>query len=423
MGQPRWEVRLGSEFVDFDLKSQQQLERAMQAGESQLKLLLAGRSFTVAWSRAADDCWDMAMRSDARPERVRPVRRHAPPPGGAAMEAAMDRDAREEAKQADQRGDVARRRDGSGRSSLGAACERGGGAGAERGGGTGRGGPSGSGGGSGSSGAAAEAAEVDEPAPLRRRSLAPEPEEEAQLGKDKERWVLLTPDEMRAAAALHYTEYTWDHGLTPAEVALPWRGLPSQHRRAARHLGYTSSTWDEEREMQGDLNEELEMQGDRHEKLGLVPGAAADPKPVRVRGHGGKPFSAAEEDELRRGVRLHGNGAWATILRTGSFAAHRTNVDLKDKWRNMARAAEPRSTGTPPPLGGGSEARQRSKRPLSPYSPTTGPAGGGAPRQRTSTPATPATPATALPRPPPASVPRGSAAATPAAAAASPGSR
>ena len=181
--------------------------------------------------------------------------------------------------------------------------------------------------------------QADEPAPLRRRSLAPEPEEEEQLGKDKERWVLLTPDEMRAAAALHYTEYTWDHGLTPAEVALPWRGLPSQHRRAARHLGYTSSTWDEEREMQGDLNEELEMQGDRHEELGRVPGAAADPKPVRVRGHGGKPFSAAEEDELRRGVRLHGNGAWATILRTGSFAAHRTNVDLKDKWRNMVRDA------------------------------------------------------------------------------------
>jgi len=193
MDQSRWEVRLGSEFVDFDLKSQQQLERAMQAGEFQLKLLLAGRSFTVAWSRAADD-WDITMRSDARPERVRPVRRHAPPPGGAAMETAMDTEhkgAREEAEQADQRGDGARRCDGSGRGSLGTACERGGGAGAERGGGTGRGGPSGSGGGSGSSGAAAEAAEADEPAPLRRRSLAPETEEEEPLGKDKVRWLLL----------------------------------------------------------------------------------------------------------------------------------------------------------------------------------------------------------------------------------------
>lgn len=189
MGQPRWEVRLGSEFVDFDLKSQQQLERAMQAGQFQLKLLLAGQSFTVAWSRAADDCWDIAMRSDARPERVRPVRRHvaAPPvPPSAAMDTEAD-----EAEHADQRGDGARRRDGSGRSSLGAARERGGGAGAERGGGTGRGGPSGSGSGSGTSGAAAEAAEADEPAPLRRRSLSPEPEEEEQLGKDKVRWLLL----------------------------------------------------------------------------------------------------------------------------------------------------------------------------------------------------------------------------------------
>ena len=57
----------------------------------------------------------------------------------------------------------------------------------------------------------------------------------------------------------------------------------------------------EEREMQGDLSEDHEMQGDRHEELGLAPGAAAAPKPARVRGHGGKPFSAAEEDELRRG--------------------------------------------------------------------------------------------------------------------------
>ena len=57
----------------------------------------------------------------------------------------------------------------------------------------------------------------------------------------------------------------------------------------------------EEREMHGDLSEDHEMQGDRHEELGLAPGAAAAPKPARVRGHGGKPFSAAEEDELRRG--------------------------------------------------------------------------------------------------------------------------
>ena len=47
--------------------------------------------------------------------------------------------------------------------------------------------------------------------------------------------------------------------------------------------------------------EEPEMQGDLQEEPRLVPGAAAAPKQARVRGHGGKPFSAAEEDELRRG--------------------------------------------------------------------------------------------------------------------------
>ena len=89
MSQPRWEVCLGSEFVDYDLESQQRLERAMQAGEVELQLLLAGRAFMVAWSRAsADDCWDIAMRSDAHPERVRPVRRHTPPRAAPAPERA-----------------------------------------------------------------------------------------------------------------------------------------------------------------------------------------------------------------------------------------------------------------------------------------------------------------------------------------------
>ena len=66
--------------------------------------------------------------------------------------------------------------------------------------------------------------------------------------------------------------------------------------------------------------------------------AAASPwDEPRVRG---LPFSAAEEEELRKGVALHGNGAWAAIIYAGRgiFAAQRTNVDLKDKWRNMVRA-------------------------------------------------------------------------------------
>ena len=52
------------------------------------------------------------------------------------------------------------------------------------------------------------------------------------------------------------------------------------------------------------------------------------------------PFSKAEEAALRRGVEVHGTGAWAVILGSGRFAPQRTNVDLKDKWRNMATGVE-----------------------------------------------------------------------------------
>jgi hypothetical protein len=43
-----------------------------------------------------------------------------------------------------------------------------------------------------------------------------------------------------------------------------------------------------------------------------------------------------------QGVALHGTGAWAAIIAAGRdiFAAQRTNVDLKDKWRNMVRSGE-----------------------------------------------------------------------------------
>ena len=207
MSQPRWEVCLGSEFVDYDLESQHRLERAMQAGEVELQLLLAGRAFTVAWTRAgADDCWDIAMRSDAHPERVRPVRRHTPPRAAPAPERARAvepevkqerssrsdergrrdsdrRDPRDE-RERDRRRDDARRSDGSGRSRIGGASERGGGTAS---GGTSAGGSSGGSGGGGGA-AAAEASEADDAAPLRRRHLAAESDEEVQLlGKDKVR--------------------------------------------------------------------------------------------------------------------------------------------------------------------------------------------------------------------------------------------
>ena len=47
-----------------------------------------------------------------------------------------------------------------------------------------------------------------------------------------------------------------------------------------------------------------------------------------------RPWTSEEEDNLSEGVRLYGVGNWATILAEFEFDA-RTNVDLKDKWRNM----------------------------------------------------------------------------------------
>ncbi|RDD37514.1 Telomeric repeat-binding factor 1 [Trichoplax sp. H2] len=47
-----------------------------------------------------------------------------------------------------------------------------------------------------------------------------------------------------------------------------------------------------------------------------------------------RPWSQKEEDNLSEGVQLYGVGNWAMILSEFNFVA-RTNVDLKDKWRNM----------------------------------------------------------------------------------------
>ncbi|KAI9997094.1 hypothetical protein PInf_000527 [Phytophthora infestans] len=66
--------------------------------------------------------------------------------------------------------------------------------------------------------------------------------------------------------------------------------------------------------------------------------ATARPRPRR--GRRGTVFWSAEEEEfLRRGVEKYGIGKWKKILIDGNdvFSSHRTNVDLKDKWKNMCR--------------------------------------------------------------------------------------
>ena len=65
-------------------------------------------------------------------------------------------------------------------------------------------------------------------------------------------------------------------------------------------------------------------------------------------------WSACEVDALLAGVRLHGVGKWAAILRNSPvFNGVRTSVDLKDKWRNLtspvraAALASPSSSSAP----------------------------------------------------------------------------
>nr|XP_004235581.1 single myb histone 4 [Solanum lycopersicum] len=49
-------------------------------------------------------------------------------------------------------------------------------------------------------------------------------------------------------------------------------------------------------------------------------------------------WTSEEEDALKAGVTKHGSGRWKNIIRDPEFAPiliNRSNIDLKDKWRNM----------------------------------------------------------------------------------------
>ncbi|KAF1887099.1 hypothetical protein Lal_00046337 [Lupinus albus] len=75
-------------------------------------------------------------------------------------------------------------------------------------------------------------------------------------------------------------------------------------------------------------------------------------------------WTADEEDALHRGVQKYGAGKWKNILKDPDFApflTSRSNIDLKDKWRNLnvsngqglpkdkSRTPKPKSILPPPP--------------------------------------------------------------------------
>ncbi|EOY18105.1 Uncharacterized protein TCM_042744 [Theobroma cacao] len=50
-------------------------------------------------------------------------------------------------------------------------------------------------------------------------------------------------------------------------------------------------------------------------------------------------WTAEEEETLLAGVAKHSPGKWKNILEDPDFAPHlprRSNIDLKDKWRNLS---------------------------------------------------------------------------------------
>ncbi|KAL5728710.1 hypothetical protein ACHQM5_001760 [Ranunculus cassubicifolius] len=67
-------------------------------------------------------------------------------------------------------------------------------------------------------------------------------------------------------------------------------------------------------------------------------------------------WSSEEEEALRAGVARHGKGKWANIRKDPQFLnslANRSNVDLKDKWRNMGdklKTPNPKALLPPPSL-------------------------------------------------------------------------
>ena len=70
------------------------------------------------------------------------------------------------------------------------------------------------------------------------------------------------------------------------------------------------------------------------------PGHISPLKSTKARKVGGKPkrvrWTDAEVQYLRDGVRAHGKGSWKQILENPEYQfLGRSQVDLKDKWRNL----------------------------------------------------------------------------------------
>ncbi|POM60582.1 Telomeric repeat binding protein [Phytophthora palmivora] len=114
----------------------------------------------------------------------------------------------------------------------------------------------------------------------------------------------------------------------------------------------------------GDVDEESRGEDDNAQGGGDGQDEAEEvPRPRRRRV---KVFwSTAEVEFLRQGVETYGVGNWKTILSAGQdvFLSHRTNVDLKDKWKNLAKNPTPKRprSNTSDPLDAVKDANVKSE--------------------------------------------------------------
>ncbi|EFN59822.1 hypothetical protein CHLNCDRAFT_56603 [Chlorella variabilis] len=91
-----------------------------------------------------------------------------------------------------------------------------------------------------------------------------------------------------------------------------------------------------QREVKTERNKR-EAKARRSEEQEGRPPAAPPVTPQLKRRRQTQRWTSQEVAELQRLVAMHGEGQWALVLKQGRavFAAGRTSVDIKDKWRNL----------------------------------------------------------------------------------------
>ncbi|KAF1324579.1 Telomeric repeat binding protein, partial [Globisporangium splendens] len=184
----------------------------------------------------------------------------------------------------------------------------------------------------------------------------PGPEVEVNVGEEVESVEELTAPPVPSSRKLKYDE---DDEMEEAEQAAASDANPPQ--KSQRDENDETEEAGEEVAASEDSPEPSEFEPSANESAtqdvesedgesGSVQIAAAATLPDGIKPRRRTMFWSEEEEEcLRNGVEMYGLGKWRTILDAGAgiFSKHRTNVDLKDKWKNLQLGKEKRKRGSP----------------------------------------------------------------------------